>query len=369
MKYRSAFTLIELLVVIAIIALLIAILLPALSAARQAANTTACLSNIRSIGIAAHEFAQDHNGLMQTVSDWSNVVQPNIDPNCTIYAYRYNNNAQGTGTGVEVLADWASALVPDLGGTAQQDFMWFGNNGKGAKVFICPSDPSMTMAPYQGYQIYNNVNLSTITPAETTPADYPGFFNGYYPISYGVNADICCSVVNGTGVMIGTQTDVCAAGSAVSAGSTAPLNTKLYLVANPVKTLLFADCGTRPAIAADDVNGGDQLYYNDVLYYTTNNDTQPPASTILRANRWNPSSLAAVFVDSQLRDRIPIPPVPGTLFGGGPSAVDPAVADGNLNNAADNRHGNLINVAFCDGHAESVPLSDFPNVYVSPYGE
>jgi len=46
------FTLIELLVVISIIALLIGILLPALGAARSAAKSAVCLSNLRQIGIA-----------------------------------------------------------------------------------------------------------------------------------------------------------------------------------------------------------------------------------------------------------------------------------------------------------------------------
>lgn len=59
MKRRSAFTLIELLVVISIIAVLISILLPALSAAKEAANVSLCLANLRELTKTSNMYFDD----------------------------------------------------------------------------------------------------------------------------------------------------------------------------------------------------------------------------------------------------------------------------------------------------------------------
>ncbi len=59
-KGRRAFTLVELLVVVAIIAILAALLLPSLGRAKRSARATACLSQLRQMGVALELYVQEH---------------------------------------------------------------------------------------------------------------------------------------------------------------------------------------------------------------------------------------------------------------------------------------------------------------------
>ena len=88
-RERTAFTLIELLVVIAIIAILAAILFPVFAQVREKARQTACMSNLRQVGLAAMEYTEDNDEIFPlterggNVDDdheyyWGDMLQPYI---------------------------------------------------------------------------------------------------------------------------------------------------------------------------------------------------------------------------------------------------------------------------------------------------
>jgi prepilin-type N-terminal cleavage/methylation domain-containing protein/prepilin-type processing-associated H-X9-DG protein len=109
-RRKTGFTLIELLVVIAIIAILAAILFPVFATAREKARQTACLSNMKQLGIAFAQYEQDFDeripcGVAHTnrLLGWAGMIYPYVKAKATFLcpddtwpsascSYAINNN-------------------------------------------------------------------------------------------------------------------------------------------------------------------------------------------------------------------------------------------------------------------------------------
>ena len=302
LKRLTGFTLIELLVVVSIIGLLVAILLPALGKARGSARTVQCLSNVRQMGIAANAFAVEWRNRVQSSS--SEQVLDDMPSSFTRYA-RY---ADGR------FKDWASALVPYMGGSADQTFDTAEN--KVGAGFICPSDPFMADPVDPGHKIFNNISGD------------PLFNNN--KVSFGVNADVTAiqwAPNANRGHWTQSQTIDPHSNSAPS-NQGKPLEGYLDPVRQPSNTMLFADCGTRANETLPPID------HSAILMYS--------GSTWISGSTSPRGTLGAVYDSGWARSKMPL-----------------AENDGD-------RHDDKINVAFIDGHAGTTGRDQWDKVRISP---
>lgn len=114
-KKNKGFTLIELLVVIAIIAILAAILFPVFAKAREKARQTACLSNMKQIGL----------GLMSYITDYDETYP---------LSYYYPFGTSGSSG----YFHWSAGIAPYV---------------KSDQIWICNSDPNKGVKPTNTFDL------------------------------------------------------------------------------------------------------------------------------------------------------------------------------------------------------------------------
>lgn len=130
---RRAFTLVELLVVIGIIALLIGILLPSLSRAREQANSAACLSNLRQLGMAMVQYTNENKG--------------------------YFPRSAANGTGADDWIYWQAGRVRDEGALVKYLGPQFVE-----KHYLCPSDVAENHPTYPFSYTFNEYMGGLVLP-------------------------------------------------------------------------------------------------------------------------------------------------------------------------------------------------------------
>lgn len=156
MNTKSAFTLIELLVVIAIIAILAAILFPVFATAREKARQTACINNLKQIGLATVQYTQDYDEMVLPATinghSWDEIIMPYIKlgslgagKNNAWEACPNDSYSRTSGNGVRTYAmNTGNHNINVAGGQFVEDCGPTGTNGASANVSKIPT-PSNTI--------------------------------------------------------------------------------------------------------------------------------------------------------------------------------------------------------------------------------
>jgi prepilin-type N-terminal cleavage/methylation domain-containing protein/prepilin-type processing-associated H-X9-DG protein len=167
----KGFTLIELLVVIAIIAILAAVLFPVFAAAREKARQTACLNNMRQLGLALTMYVQENDETLpyqpnEIVSDFG---APTAEPNFLKAVQRYTE-------GNRILVCPSATREEDgVLPTKQSDSSYLGNGVVMSRSLSAAPNPADTIFLQE---VDWHSNLASLRPAmndETHAAKWAWF--------------------------------------------------------------------------------------------------------------------------------------------------------------------------------------------------
>jgi prepilin-type N-terminal cleavage/methylation domain-containing protein len=168
MRRLRAFTLVELLVVIGIIAVLIAILLPTLARARESAQRTACLSNMRQLATMLRIYSVGYNDVLPIGF---------MDQKAFAYIMNWNN---------------ANGSKP-----SQMGLLVEANLVKNPQCFFCPSEQIDQQFTYQPNPDKNTPSVNP-WPFWTIPSGNP---NRHTRLGYSERPMVNWPSSNGPGVL------------------------------------------------------------------------------------------------------------------------------------------------------------------------